>query len=149
MVWYSSRDREVVTTRWCAARLFTWHTSMCVMEEDLMAISLLYALLGVNDTEALKCIAAKPPPLTKDEERAIKYSKLQPKQKKEVREELYDALYSIVEGYDINRDLNMAIGKALCNAMSGNLQGSLQYDGGVLRLREVLKPIITEAIDET
>jgi hypothetical protein len=61
---------------------------------------------------------------------------------------LYNALYTILEYSDINRDLNMAIGKALCNAISENSQGLLQNDPGIKRLQDVLKPIVTEAIDE-
>jgi hypothetical protein len=122
--------------------------SMSVMEEDHMAMSLLYALLDVNDLQTLET-AATQYPKSPDLERALKYKNLLTgKQRKEVREALYDALYAILEGGDINRDLNMAIGKALCNAISGNLQGSLQNDPDIERLYTVLKPIVTEAIDE-
>ena len=114
-----------------------------------MAMSLLYALLGVIDPqtiEALKTQYPKPPDV--DVEHALKYHDFQPKQKREVRAALYKALYTILEYSDINRDLSMAIGKALCNAVSGNSQGPLQNDPGIKRLQDVLKPVVTDAIDE-
>jgi len=125
-----------------------------------MAMSLLYALLGVRDTNDLNTIETEHKKYTaeerkqnadakfKDEERALTYKGLKPKQQKEVQEALYDALYAIVEGGDVNKDLNMAIGKALCNAISGNHLGSIQKDAGVTRLFTVLKPIVADAIDE-
>jgi len=130
------------------------------MEEDLMAMSLLYALLGVHEMNDLVAIetahkqytavqrAQNPDPKFKDEERALTYKDLKSKQQKEVQEALYDALYAIVEGGNVNKDLNMAIGKALCNAISGNRLGSIQNDPGVARLFTVLKPIVADAIDE-
>lgn len=70
-------------------KLFTWHNAMFVREEDLMAMSLLYALLGVNDTKDLEQIelkhkaydAAKLKALEtnaefQDEKRALKYRDL-------------------------------------------------------------------------
>ena len=125
-----------------------------------MAMSLLYALLGVHDTNDLKTIetdhqkytavqrAQNTDPKFKDEERALRYKGLKSKQQKEVQEALYDALYAIVEGGDVNKDLNMAIGKALCNAISGNRLGTIQGDLGVARLATVLRPIVADAIDE-
>jgi hypothetical protein len=129
-------------------RLFTWHNSLCIMEEELMAMSLLYELLGINDLQTLDILAVKYP-RSADEDRALKYKNvLDSKQKREVREALYGALYAILEGYEVNRDLSMAIALALCNALNGNLEGNLQGAPGMPRLREVLKPIVAEAIDE-
>jgi hypothetical protein len=121
---------------------------MGIMEEDLMAMSLLYALLDVNEPDDLETLPAQYPK-SRDVERALKYKNLMtPKQQREIRTALYDALYAILEGSEVNRDLSMAIGKALCNAISGNHQGSLQNDPDIKRLYAVLKPIVAEAIDE-
>jgi hypothetical protein len=120
---------------------------MCVREEDYMAMSLLFALLDVDDRNDLE-ILAKQYPISDDVKRAIKYSSMTPKQKREVLKELYRALYAITQSSEVNRDLNMAIGKALCNAINGNRQGSLQHDPGIQKLYAVLKPIVVEAIDE-
>ena len=141
-------------------RLFTWYNPIRLMEEDFMAMSLLYALLGIHEMDELETIEREhqkytpvqrqqhPDPKFQDEERAIKYKGLKSKQQREVREALYDALYAIVEGGNVNKDLNMAIGKALCNAISGNHLGSIQGDPDVARLSTVLRPIVVEAIDD-
>jgi hypothetical protein len=126
------------------------------MEEDFMAMSLLYSLLGVNDQQSLDALVAQnaqyPNTLSLDQKRAVKYYGLPSKQKREVREALYEALYNILEYSDINRDLTMAVGAALCNAISSNSQGDLLHDPrlrpGVQRLSTVLKPIVSDAIDE-
>jgi hypothetical protein len=113
-----------------------------------MAMSLLFALLDVDDRNDLK-ILAQQYPISDDVKRAMKYSEMTPKQQREVRKALYDALYAITQGSEVNRDLNMAIGKALCNAINGNRQGSLQRDPDIQRLYAVLKPVVVQAIDET
>ena len=119
-----------------------------------MAMSLLFALLGVNDRDDLNQVDPNKPSMpyqtdAGDIQRAIKYDRdLTPKQQREVRAALYDALYAIVEGGDVNRDLNMAIGKALCQAITGNHQEDLRTDAGIIRLRAVLSPILRDAIDE-
>lgn len=114
-----------------------------------MAMSLLYALLGVNDPQTIEDLKTQyPQPPGVDVERALRYYGLPPKQKREVRAALYKALYTILEYSDVNRELSMAIGKALCNAVSGNSQGPLQNDPGIKRLQDVLKPVVTDAIDE-
>jgi hypothetical protein len=119
------------------------------MEEDTMAMSLLFAVLGVNDREDLKNPSIPYQTDPADIQRAVKYDKdLTPKQRREVRKALYDALYAIVEGGEVNRDLNMAIGKALCQAVTGNHQEDLQREPGIIRLRAVLNPIVRDAIDE-
>jgi hypothetical protein len=126
------------------------------MEDDFMAISLLYGLLGINDQHSLDALLAQnaqyPNTLSVDQKRAVKYHDLPSKQKREVRKALYDALYNILEYSDINRDLTMAIGAALCNAISSNSQGDLLHDPrlspGVQRLSTVLKPIVSDTIDE-
>ena len=69
------------------------------------------------------------------------------KQKKVVRKALYDALYRILQYSDINRDLSMVIGKALCNAINEDRREPLPAEESD-KLRDVLKPIVTEAIDE-
>jgi hypothetical protein len=118
------------------------------MEEDPMAMSLLFALLGVDDRDDLKNPSIQYP-TDPDIQRAIKYDKeLDSKQKRGVRGALYDALYAIIESGEINRDLNMAIGKALCQAVTGNHQEDLRRDPSLIRLREVLSPIVRDAIDE-
>jgi hypothetical protein len=126
------------------------------MEENFMAMSLLYSLLGINDQQSLDDLIAQnlqyPNTLSLDQKRVVKYHGLPPKQKREVREALYDALYNILDYSDLNRDLTMAIGAALCNAISSNSQGDLLRDPrlrpGVQRLSTVLKPIVSDAIDE-
>jgi len=113
-----------------------------------MAMSLLYALLGVNDPATLNALAAVRP-MPPDIARALKYrDRMTPRERREVRAALYQALYAIVEGAEVNRAQSMAIGKALCNALSGNLQGSLQNDPDILSLYVALKPIVAETIDE-
>ena len=137
-------------------RLFTWRNSLCIMEEDFMAMSLLYGLLGVKDLQTLEALVTQhsqhPNSLSLDEKRVVKYHCLPSKHKREVRKALYDALYAILEYADVNRDLSMAIGAALCNAISRNSQGDLLLDPhinpGLTRLGTVLKPIVSEAIDE-
>jgi len=127
-----------------------------LMEEELMAMSLLYGLLGVDDLQTLEALVTKhaqyPHALSLDEERAVKYYGMPSKQKREVRKALYDALYAILEYADVNPDLSMVIGAALCNAVSGNSQGDLRDDPrvspGITRLSIVLKPIVSDAIDE-
>jgi hypothetical protein len=119
------------------------------MEGDTMAMSLLFALLGVVDRDDLNNQPGKYSIDDPDIQRANKYDKdLTSKQQREVRKALYDALYAIVEGGEVNRDLNMAIGKALCQAITGNHQEDLQREPGIRRLREVLNPIVRAAIDE-
>jgi hypothetical protein len=114
-----------------------------------MAMSLLFAVLGVNDRDDLYKPSTPYQTNADDIRAAIKYDReLEPKAKREVREALYDALYAIIEGGDVNRDLNMAIGKALCQAITGNHQEDLQQEPGIRRLREVLNPIVRDAIDE-
>jgi hypothetical protein len=121
-----------------------------------MAMSLLYSLLGVKDMQTLGALVTQhslyPNTLSLDEKRAVKYHGLPSKQQREIRKALYDALYNILEYADLNRDLSMAIGAALCNAISSNSQGDLLHDPhirpGLQRLPAVLKPIVTEAIDE-
>jgi hypothetical protein len=140
---------------------------MYVMGEDLMAMSLLYALLGVDDMEELEDLgkqygglaAAAPLPKNasdaekrawqehEDKRLAVKYHKAPLKQKKEVRKALYDALYHILEYSNVNRSLSMAIGKALCNARK-EAPEVLRNDIHITRLYEDLKPVVTEAIDE-
>jgi hypothetical protein len=127
------------------------------MEGDLMAVSLLYSLLGIKDQQTLAALVTQhsqyPNTLSLDEKRAVKYHDLPPKQKRGVRKALYDALYSILEYSDVNRDLTMAIGAALCNAITSNSQGDLLHDPqvrpGITRLPTVLKPIVCDAIDES
>jgi hypothetical protein len=119
------------------------------MEEGTMAMSLLFALLGVVDRNDL---AKQSTPYTIDDDdkaHALTYeSGLTEKQKREVRKALYDALYAIVEGGEVNRDINMAIGQALCQAMTGNHAQDLRNHEGFQRLRKVLNPIVKHAIDD-
>ena len=131
-----------------------------------MAMSLLYALLDVEDQlkvqylekdpEVLADLEPLPPSPTEDakrnherranKKRAFKYYKLPLKQKKEVRKALYDALYHILEYSEVNRDLSMIIGKALCNAINERTEGLPPDETS--KLRHVLTPIVAEAIDE-
>ena len=87
-----------------------------------MAMSLLYALLGVNDPaelEPAKQSTYQPRSLcdTKNRQLAIKYHEGVLKQKKEVRQALYDSLYNMLEYSSVNRTQSMAIGKLLCIAL--------------------------------
>jgi hypothetical protein len=121
-------------------------SSMCVREENPMAMSLLFALLGVNDRQTLNVLAGQVP-IPVDVARALKYVRADRRDQREVRAALYRALYAIIESGDANRDLTRAIGLALCNAITGNLQGSLQHDPDILRLFTALKPVVADAID--
>lgn len=104
-----------------------------------MAMSLLYALLEDERSGT--------PPGRTNRERADTYKGLGRKQKQEVRKALYDALYHILEYSEVNRDLSMIIGKALCNAINANSREPLQPQE-VERFRDVLMPIVAEAIDD-
>ena len=112
-----------------------------------MAMSLLYALLDVYDPQTLSIIESKGPQ-SADEARALKYKNLAKPKQMEVRAALYKALYLMLEYPEANRVQNMAIGKALCNAISGNFLGSIKTDHNIEILYEVLKPVVTETIDE-
>jgi hypothetical protein len=134
---------------------------MCVIEEDLMAMSLLYALLGVYNTEDLKDIETahqrytsvarvqNPDLVFQNEERALRYHGLQPKQKKEVMKALYDALYHMIEYSYINRTESIAIGRVLCNPLRGKPLLNPQDDPDIANLYKNLRLTVMEAIDES
>jgi hypothetical protein len=116
------------------------------MEGYLMAMSFLYALLGVHNPDDL----AGPPPamISPDQRRARRYYAFQLKPKREVREALYRAVYGILEYSDVNLQHSMAIGRALCNAISGNSLGDIQDDDNIEALSNALRRIVRNAIDE-
>jgi hypothetical protein len=119
------------------------------MEEEAMAMSLLLAVLGVNDREDLSKQSTGYDIDPDDRAHARKYlNDLDDKKKREVRKALYEALYAIVEGGEVNRDINMAIALALCQAMTGNHAEDLRHHEGTQRLRKVLNPIVKHAIDD-
>jgi hypothetical protein len=119
------------------------------MEEEAMAMSLLLAVLGVNDREDLTKPSLAYAIDSDDRAHAVKYlNTLTDKQKREVRGALYDALYAILEGGEVNKDINMAIALAMCQAMTGNHDEDLRNHEGIQRLRKVLNPIVKDAIDD-
>jgi hypothetical protein len=125
---------------------------MCVTEEGFMEMSLVYTLLGVNDLQTLDDLVTvseqTPGALSADQVRAVRYRDFSRKQRREVRKALYEALYTILEGAEVNRDLSMSIGLALCSAINYNSETDPRGDPGIQRLATVLKPIVTETIDE-
>ena len=126
-----------------------------------MAMSLMYALLAVYNTEDLNDIEAQhqvytleqraqnPDPTFQQQERAIRYHGLQPKQKKEVRKALYDALYHMIEYSYVNRTESMAIGKVLCNPLRGAPLLDPKADPDIENLYKNLRLTLMEAIDES
>ena len=117
-----------------------------------MAMSLLYALLGVNDPAELapdKPSTYQPSSSsdTKNRQLAIKYHEAEPKQKKEVRKALYDSLYHMLEYSSVNRTQSMAIGKLLCIGLQ-TPPIVLGTDHHIENLYENLRLTVTEAIEE-
>jgi hypothetical protein len=109
------------------------------MEEDTM---LLHALLGVEDQADLDYAAKQDPNSPKG-----KYSRLTPKQRKQVQAKLYDVLYKTIEYTYMpqNEELNMAIGETLARAISGQ-SGRPKNDPRIIR--EILGKAVTKAIDD-
>jgi hypothetical protein len=116
------------------------------MEENLMAMSLLYALLDIDpDTFDFSSSGSG---ATLDEQRALKYhGDLSSTQKKEVLKALYDALYVILEYSHVTRTQSMAIGMVLCNTLkiSGNPFPSTDPD--IVNFRRNLQLVVRDAID--
>ena len=81
---------------------------------------------------------------------AAKYrNDLDPGDKEKVLRSLYRALYFILNDYEMpyNRSLSRAIGKALSMGIREELRKS-DPDKDILRLFEMLKPMVMGAIDE-
>jgi hypothetical protein len=118
-----------------------------------MAMSLLYALLGVNNPTELEELAkqstyqSRSPSDDENRRLAIKYHNAELKQKKEVRKALYDSLYHMLEYSSVNRTQSMAIGKLLCNVLQDPPM-DLQGDPHIVNLYENLRLTVTEAITE-
>ena len=108
------------------------------------SMSLMLALLGVDPAKGLAAIAAAEPTSP-----AGKFYSLTEEQKKQVMEGLYKVLYLMLEEYEIpsNRAINRAIGKALARAIHGKIPG-LEADKDVTRMREILQPVVTAAVEE-
>jgi hypothetical protein len=125
------------------------------MEEDLMAMSLLYALLDIHNREELddqatrSALKSSSRPADKNKKLAVNYYESGLKQKKEVRKALYDALYHMLEYASVNRTQSMAIGKVLCNALRQDPEPDLRSDPDIENLYKNLRLTVTEAIEET
>jgi hypothetical protein len=115
------------------------------MEENLMATSLLFAILEVP--AGVSVDPPVPGTLGSEEVRVFKYLGMSSNNKQTVRKALYDALYVILEYSHITRTLSMAIGKVLCNGLSPSTPAFPTSDPHIDNLRENLKLIATEAID--
>jgi hypothetical protein len=124
------------------------------MAEQSMRLSLLYALIdpelyrSFSTSKMPEEVNAEKTQRQKDYERKEKLDNSQLPAKKKAREALYKSLYAIVEYPNVNRDLNRGIAKALCNAMRED-ETNLRDDPDIIRLYEILQPIIREAIDES
>jgi hypothetical protein len=117
------------------------------MEENLMAMSLLYALLDIDpDTFDFTIPTATGANL--DDRRALKYhNDLSSTNQQAVRKALYDALYVILEYSHVTRTLSMAIGKVLCNNLKTSGSSFPTNDSHIQNLRENLQIVVRDAID--
>jgi hypothetical protein len=113
------------------------------MEEDLMAMSLLYALLDVNDPLQIDTLV-RHHPYNPDYRLAQRYRDFDRRQKREVRAALYRAVYGSLEYPEVNPALAMAIGKALGSA----ILGIAAIHGDSQSLHDILKPVVIEAIED-
>jgi hypothetical protein len=115
------------------------------MEEDPMAISLLFALLDVADAAGLAAAAASDPT-----SRAGRYSALTPKQKTRVQEALYEAFYPILDARYINTSAyaaSSAIGGALGRIISREQPTTtFMQSSEVAELRNALTTLVDRAI---
>jgi len=129
-------------------------SSMCIMEENLMAsTSLLLALLEFESEQYQQATGALKGTLQiprQDEyERTIKTDK---EKQKKVQENLYKTLYVITEYPDLpqNKKLSMAIGRILARAIAEEIPaGEPQAAKEAFQeLRQKLLLAVTDAIDE-
>jgi hypothetical protein len=114
---------------------------MCVMEEDSMAISLMYALLDIVPTGDPTI------PYHANSPEGEQYLSRSEEQRKEVRQQLYEALYRILENPNLpeNNLGNLAIGQALASAISGEPSPGAN-DPKINVLRDILWKAATDAL---
>jgi hypothetical protein len=113
------------------------------MEEDLMAISLMFAILDVANAAGLA--AALPTSL------AGRYNVLTAKQQRRVHDALYEAFYPILEARNINvaaYAATRAIGEALGRVISGETPtAAFMTSPEVDELKGELRTLVRRAIE--
>lgn len=116
-----------------------------------MAVSLVYALLDVEDESTLRGAAPGSVSI-----HAIRYRNMSIEKRRRVREALYEAIYSILEGQRIDYaggtadQASMAIGRGLARAISGDSRPPRTADEMThnTTLKTVLQKVMHQAIDD-
>jgi hypothetical protein len=111
------------------------------------SMSLLYALLETEPPadpskgEQKRLVASR--------SKVDAYKSLPAEKRDPVLDDLYQILYFIIEHHDLphNRILNRAIGKVLAKAIRDEIP-DLVGDKDIEKLYNMLKPMVTEAIEE-
>jgi hypothetical protein len=111
------------------------------MEEDSMAISLMYALLDIVPTGDPKI------PYHANSPEGEQYLNRSEVQRKEVQQQLYEALNRIIENPNLpeNNLVNQAIGQALASTISGESSPGAN-DPKINALSDILRKAVTDAL---